>query len=61
MMSETVTFRQVKSAIGSTDKIRATLIGLGLTKLHQPVSRKKTPVLMGMLRKVGHLVRIEEK
>ncbi len=59
-MSETVTFRQVKSAIGSTERIRATLIGLGLTKMNQPVTRKRTDPLMGMLRRVNHLVRIEE-
>jgi large subunit ribosomal protein L30 len=59
-MAETITFTMVNSCIGSTEKIRATLIGLGLTKLNKRVTRKNTPELRGMLAKVNHLVRIEE-
>jgi large subunit ribosomal protein L30 len=59
-MAETITFTMVRSSIGSTEKIRATLIGLGLTKLNKKVTRKNTPELRGMLAKVNHLVRIEE-
>jgi len=60
-MSETVTVTQVKSGIGSTEKIRATLTGLGLTKMQKTVTRKNTPEIRGMIRKVQHLVRVEEK
>ncbi len=49
-----------KSRIGSTDKIRATLTGLGLTRTNKTVLRKDTPELRGMLRKVQHLVVVEE-
>lgn len=59
-MSETVTITQVKSGIGSTEKIRATLTGLGL-KMQKSVTRKDTPEIRGMIRKVQHLVRVEEK
>ncbi len=59
-MAGTITFTQVKSGIGSTKKIRATLTGLGLTKMNKTVTRKDTPEMRGMLRKVAHLVRIEE-
>ncbi|MEE4164967.1 MAG: 50S ribosomal protein L30 [Desulfocapsaceae bacterium] len=59
-MAETITFTQVKSGIGSTEKIRATLTGLGLTKMQKTVTRKDTPEIRGMLAKVQHLVRIEE-
>ena len=59
-MADILTFSLVKSHIGSTDKIRATLVGLGLTKLNKKVTRKDTPELRGMLAKVNHLVRIEE-
>ena len=59
-MAETITFTQVKSGIGSTKKIRATLTGLGLTKMHKTVTRKDTPEIRGMLAKVQHLVRVEE-
>ncbi len=60
-MADTVTFTLVKSGIGSTQKIRATLIGLGLTRMQKTVTRKDTPEIRGMLAKVGHLVRIEER
>ena len=59
-MSETITITQVKSGIGSTKKIRATLTGLGLTKMQKSVTRKDTPEIRGMLRKVQHLIRVEE-
>jgi large subunit ribosomal protein L30 len=59
-MAETITYTLVKSGIGSTQKIRATLIGLGLTKMQKSATRKNTPELKGMLNKVGHLVRVEE-
>lgn len=59
-MTETITFTLVKSGIGSTEKIRATLTGLGLTKLNKTVTRKNTPEIRGMLNKVQHLVRVEE-
>jgi large subunit ribosomal protein L30 len=59
-MADTITFTLVKSGIGSTQKIRATLTGLGLTKMHKTITRKDTPEIRGMLAKVSHLVRVEE-
>ncbi len=59
-MSKTITMTQVKSGIGSTKKIRATLVGLGLTKMYKTITRKDTPEIRGMLNKVSHLVRVEE-
>ena len=50
-----------KSQIGSTKKVRATLVGLGLTKTNKTVVRKDTPEIRGMLRKVEHLVEVEAK
>ena len=44
-MSETVTYSQVKSYIGNTDKIRATLKGLGIRRMHESVTRKDSPEL----------------
>jgi len=60
-MSETIKITQVKSEIGSTKKIRATLVGLGLTKMNKTVTRKDTPEIRGMVYKVQHLVRVEEQ
>ena len=59
-MSETIKITQIKSEIGSTKKIRATLVGLGLTKMNKTVTRKDTPEIRGMVYKVQHLVRVEE-
>ena len=59
-MDETIKYTLVKSGIGSTKKIRATLIGLGLTKMQKTATRKNSPEIRGMLNKVDHLVRIEE-
>lgn len=59
-MDETVTYTQVKSSIGSPKSIRATLTGLGLTKLYKTVTKKDTPELRGMLNKVRHLVKMED-
>jgi large subunit ribosomal protein L30 len=60
-MAETVKITLTKSMIGSTEKIRATLIGLGLTRREKTVVRKDTPEIRGMLRKVDHLVTVEEE
>lgn len=60
-MSETITVTLVKSGIGSTKRVIATLIGLGLTKMNKTVTRTDTPEIRGMINKVSHLVRIEEK
>lgn len=59
-MSDTITYTLVKSGIGSTKKIQATLTGLGLTRMQKTMTRKDTPEIRGMLNKVAHLVRIEE-
>lgn len=47
------------SAAGCTERQRATLRGLGLTRRHRQVILKDTPPVRGMIRKVLHLVRIE--
>jgi len=50
---------QVRSQIGETQKHRGTLRALGLRRIGQTVEHDETDVLAGMLRKVRHLVRIE--
>ena len=59
-MAGTLKVTLTKSEIGSTRKIRATLVGLGLTRREKTIVRKDTPEIRGMLRKVEHLVKIEE-
>ncbi len=51
----------VRSAIGYSVEHKATIRALGLRRLHQSVVHVDTPVLRGMLRKVNHLVKVEEQ
>jgi large subunit ribosomal protein L30 len=50
---------QTRSPIGENQRNRGTLRALGLRKIGQTVEHDETPVLTGMLRKVRHLVRVE--
>jgi large subunit ribosomal protein L30 len=51
---------QTRSQIGQSQKHRGTLRALGLGKIGRSVEREDTPQTLGMLRKVRHLVRIED-
>jgi large subunit ribosomal protein L30 len=51
---------QIKSQIGESPRHRGTLRALGLGKIGRSVERPESPQLAGMLRKVRHLVRVEE-
>ena len=55
-----VRITQVRSQIGQSERHRGTLRALGLTKIGRTVEQEDGPVLQGMLRKVRHLVKIEE-
>ena len=56
----TVTVEQIGSPIGRPKDQRATLVGLGLNKLHRRKTLEDTPAVRGMIAKVSHLVRIVE-
>jgi large subunit ribosomal protein L30 len=49
-----------KSLIGCPQRQRATVEGLGLRKLNQSIVQNATLPILGMVRKVAHLVTIEE-
>ncbi|MAA79490.1 MAG: 50S ribosomal protein L30 [Deltaproteobacteria bacterium] len=49
-----------KSVIGSNTKQRATVAGLGLRKINQTRHLQNTPAIRGMIKKVLHLVDVEE-
>ena len=51
---------QVISSNGETRRQIANLRCLGIRRMHQTVEVEKTPVSMGMLVKVRHLVKVEE-
>ena len=50
---------QVRSQIGQSQKHRGTLRALGLGKIGRSHEHDESPQLAGMLRKVRHLVRID--
>ena len=52
---------QTGSHIGRTDDQRGTLIGLGLNKRHRTRELVDTPEVRGMIKKVRHLVRVEDE
>ncbi len=56
---KTVTVTQIASPIGRPKDQRATLIGLGLNKIHRTRELEDTPAVRGMIGKVSHLVRVE--
>jgi large subunit ribosomal protein L30 len=56
-----ITITQTGSPIGRTDDQHATLVGLGLNKLHRTSVLEDTPSVRGMINKVRHLVRIVEE
>jgi large subunit ribosomal protein L30 len=51
---------QVRSQIGHSERHRGTLRALGLGKIGRSAEHQESPVLDGMLRKVRHLVKVEE-
>ena len=55
-----VRITQVRSQIGQTQRHRGTLRALGLGKIGTTAEHVESPQLAGMLRKVRHLVKIEE-
>ncbi len=51
---------QVKSAINRPQRQKLTLQALGLGKLHRTVEHEATPQILGMVKKVEHLVKVGE-
>jgi large subunit ribosomal protein L30 len=51
---------QVRSKIGQSERHRGTLRALGLGRIGRSAEHEESPQLAGMLRKVRHLVQIEE-
>ncbi|NTV83704.1 MAG: 50S ribosomal protein L30 [Bacteroidales bacterium] len=51
---------QIKSGIGQTMRQKRTLEALGLKRMHHTVELDATPQILGMCRKLEHLVKVEE-
>jgi large subunit ribosomal protein L30 len=50
----------VKSPTGYRKKQKATVLALGLRRMHQTVEHEDSPAIRGMLNKVSHLIKVEE-
>jgi large subunit ribosomal protein L30 len=55
----TIKITQTGSPIRREASQRATLIGLGLNKMHKTSELQDTPEVRGMIRKVQHMVKVE--
>jgi len=51
---------QVKSGIGHTERQKRTLEALGLKRIRHSVELDATPQILGMCKKLEHLVKVEE-
>ncbi len=59
-MAKKLRITQTRSQIGSTERHRGTLRALGLGRIGRTVEREPTPEVLGALRKVRHLVDVQE-
>ncbi len=57
---EKIKITQTKSRIGATKQQKANLDALGLRRNYKTVEKYATPIIMGMVEKVKHLVSVEE-
>ena len=60
-MAKTIVIKQIGSPIRRPAKQRATLIGLGLNKMHKTRELEDTPSVRGMINASPHMVEIVEE
>ena len=58
--TKTIKITQTGSPIRRTKDQRATLVGLGLNKMHRSRELEDSPEVRGMIRKVQHMVTVSE-
>ncbi len=51
---------QVKSIIDRPERQKRTMVALGLNKMNKSVEVEATPQILGMVRKVNHLITVVE-
>ncbi|AEV34032.1 50S ribosomal protein L30 [Owenweeksia hongkongensis] len=56
----TIKIKQVRSKINRPEVQKRTMAALGLRKMNQVVEHEATPQVLGMVRKVSHLIEVEE-
>ena len=60
-MPKLVRVTQTGSSFGRKPGQKETLIGLGLNKQRRSRELEDTPAVRGMIRKVAHLIKVEEQ
>lgn len=55
-----IKIKQTRSAINRSKRQKRTIQALGLKKLNQIVEKEATPQILGMVKKVQHLVEVVE-
>ncbi|MEL6627917.1 MAG: 50S ribosomal protein L30 [Bacteroidota bacterium] len=55
-----VKITQIRSVIGRPKDQKATMVALGLKKMNHTIEKECTPQILGMIKKVTHLVKLEE-
>jgi len=58
-MSDTIRVKLVRSPISTTTRVRQTVKGLGLGRIGSERELKRTPEVDGMIRRVKHLVEVQ--
>jgi large subunit ribosomal protein L30 len=58
--AKTLLVTLVRSPIGYTKDQKKTVLALGLRRVHQTVEHQDNPAVRGMIRKVIHLLQVEE-
>lgn len=56
VMADTIRVKLVRSPIGTNDRVRETVRGLGLRRVGGACELKRSPAVEGMLRRLRHLV-----
>ncbi|MFN7312135.1 MAG: 50S ribosomal protein L30 [Bacteroidota bacterium] len=54
-----VKITQVKSIIDRPETQKRTIRALGFTKMNQSIEKEATPQVMGMIKQVAHLIKVE--
>ena len=55
-----ITVKLVKSMNGTTEKVKSNVRGLGLRKIGQTSELENTPSVRGMIKKIIHMLEIQE-
>lgn len=56
----TIKIQQVRSTIKRPERQKRTIEALGFTRLNQIVEKEATPQILGMIKKVEHLIKVVE-